>query len=95
MNKEILIKPNEHSVYDIELTALTNKIKSSVENITLWPKDGRIAEDYGLSFAITSDEYLKDENCDPNSSILVVNPTANFYGTFLVFSLCFVQCVSS
>ena len=95
MNKEILIKPNEHNVYDIELTALTNKIKSSVENITLWPKDGRIAEDYGLSFAITLDEYLKDENCDPNSSILVVNPTANFYGTFLAFSLCYVQCVSS
>lgn len=95
MNKEIPIKPNEHNVYDIELTALMNKIKSSVENITLWPKDGRTAEDYGLSFAITLDQYLKGENCDPNSSILVVNPTANFYGTFLAFSLCFVQCVSS
>lgn len=91
MDKEIPIKPNEHNVYDIELTALTNKIKSSVENITLWPKDGRTAENYGLSFAITLDEYLKDENCDPNSSILVVNPTANFYGTFLAFSLCFVD----
>lgn len=91
MNQKITNKPYKHHVYDIDLVALTNKVHSVVENKNFWPKDGRTAEDYGLSFAVTLNEYCISERVDQNSPILVVNPTANFYGTFLAFSLCFVD----
>ena len=91
MNQKITNKPYVQHVYDIELVALTNKVHSVVENKNFWPKDGRTAEDYGLSFAVTLNEYCISENVDQTSPILGVNPTANFYGTFLAFSLCFVE----
>lgn len=91
MNQKTTKAPYEHHVYDIELNALSNKVHLFVENKNFWPKDGQTAEDYGLSFAVILREYLASENSDPTTAIQIVNPTANFYGTFLAYSLCFVD----
>lgn len=91
MNQKITKAPFEHHVYDIELNALTNKVHLAIENKKFWLKEGQTAEDYGLSFAVILKEYYVSENSDPTCPIHVVSPTANFYGTFLAFSLCFVD----
>lgn len=91
MSQKITKAPFVQHEYDIELNALTNKVYSVVQNKKFWPKDGRTAEDYSLSFAVILKEYCDSENSDLTSPIQIINPNANFYGTFLAFSLCFVD----
>lgn len=87
------LKKYQFHVYDIELTALTNKVNNALEIKSLWSEAGRQAKDYYLSFAADLEEYCTSEMVDTSLPIIVISPNSNMYSPFLAYQICFMDMV--
>ncbi|MBP7306351.1 MAG: hypothetical protein KA987_09585 [Saprospiraceae bacterium] len=85
------LKKNQFHVYDIELTALTNKVNNALEIDSLWNEVGIQAKDYYLSFAADLEEYCTSETVDTSSPNIVISPNSNMYSPFLAYQICFMD----